>query len=248
MKTVSIKLDLRLLCAALALVIAGMLVVWQPWDDQSAKKTITVNGQAVIDEEPDQYVFTPSFHAGAAGAAEAVAKVSQKGNEVVQALKGLGLSDDQLTTRVDSNEGGGIEPQIYPPRPGQGGEPYAAYYYIVARVKDKAQAQKITDYLAKNGASGGITPQAEFAQETRAQLDAQIRQKALQDARAKAETEARELGIKLGGVVSVSEESRGGGMMPMDARAEATKNQASPPVLTGTQQVSLSLTVTYAIK
>jgi uncharacterized protein YggE len=241
-------LDLRLLSAVLALIIIGMLAVWQPWEEQAGKKTLTVTGQAVIEEAPDQYVFTPNFTAEAATSAEAVTKVSKKGNEVVAELKKMGISEDQLTTRVDSNNFGGIEPQTSQTNR-RSGEQFTAVYYITCKVKDKSLAQKVTDYLAKSEATGGITPRAEFANETRTQLDAQLRQKALQDAKAKAEVEANELGITLGQVVTVSEEPNRGGITPMERKADAiTSGPDAPPVLSGTERMTLSITVTYAIK
>lgn len=245
----SIRLDLRLLCAALLAIIVGMLFKWQPWQEQTSKKTLTVTGVAIIEEAPDQYVFTPNFTAEATSSAEAVSKASAKGNEVIAALKQMGIADDQLTTRVDSGNYSIVDKQSYPVPPQSRGDQFTALYYITAKVKDKALAQKITDYLTTTGALGGITPQAEFSPETRASLDAKVRQKAIQNARSKAETEAQELGIKLGKVVSVSEEPTSGGIKPYEGRAIATDNGASsPPVLSGTEQISLSLSVTYAIR
>lgn len=253
MKSVTIRLDLRLLCAVLILVIIGMLAVWQPWTERANnKKTVTVTGQATLEETPDEYVFMPNFNASAATSAEAVAQVTKKGNEVVDALKKMGIHEDQLTTRVDNyatDNGGGPELQIAPAQPNRPGGAITAFYYINCKVKDKAVAQKVTDYLASSGATGGVTPQADFSLETRSQLDTHVRQKAIQDAKSKAETEARELNVRLGEVVSVSEEPSPGGMPALDAKAETSAgNSGSPPVLTGTQRITLIITVTYSIK
>lgn len=227
-----------------------MLFSWRPWEPQAGKKTLTVTGRAVLEEAPDQYVFSPTFSAESDTAAQAVSLVSLKGNEVIAALKELGIAEDQITTRIEgSNYTSDGSDQPYPIAPRREGEQFMAYYHITCRVKDRPLAQKVTDYLASSGATGGITPQADFALETRARLDAEIRQKAIQDARAKAQTEADELGIKLGEVVSVSEDPSSGGVLPPGSKVDATvRNPNTPPVLSGRQQISLLLTVTYSIR
>ena len=248
MKTISIRLDLRFVCLLLVLIIAGMLAVWQPWEERTGKKSLSVTGQAAVERMPDQYVFTPRFSSDAASPGDAVAEVSRKGTEVLAGLKQLGIAEDRVATRIDSVNAieEGVESQLYPAR---SSEPYIATYYIICKVKDRAMAQKVTDFLAVNGAVGGITPEAEFTQETRAGLDAEVRQKALQDARAKAETEARELGIKLGPVITVNEDPSLNSRGSERSRASAgMAGSGTAPVLSGLQPVSLVLSVTYAIK
>lgn len=248
MRTISIRLDLRFLCAVLMLIILGMLALWQPWQERVNKKSIAVTGQATVERAPDQYVFTPNFSSGGATSAEAVEAVSKIGNTAVTSLRQFGIHEDQITTRVESvNASEGIEPQTYP-APRQSADKFTAYYHITCKVREKSLAQKVTDYLVERKATGGITPRAEFSLETRNQLDTEVRQKALQDARAKAEVEAKELGISLGQVVSVSEEPSSSHLMSMDSKLETSNRNASSLLLTGTERVSLSLTVTYSIK
>lgn len=253
MRTINIRLDLRLLAAILALIIVGMLSVWQPWNKQTdPKKSLTVTGQATVEHIPDEYVFSPSFSATGASSTEAVGKVSEVGNKIIAGLKELGIKDDQLTTRVDSTDSGSSNgAEIQPSNPAQGPHngDFTAYYYITCRVKDKALAQRVTDYLATSGATGGITPRADFSLETREQLDAQVRQKAIQDARRKAETEAQELGVKLGDVISLSEDQERGGPQALGSKAEAsTNNLGNVPILSGRERIFLSLVISYEIR
>ena len=63
-----------------------------------------------------------------------------------------------------------------------------------------------------------------------------------------------DLGAKLGKVESIVDQSAGGGVFPMMARAEGSVGIASDtvssslPVLTGKQELSYTVQVTYQIK
>lgn len=246
---VQFSLNLKVVCIVLLAVIAGMLVVWKPWAGKTIQKTITVAGQATIERAPDEYVFNPHFTASADTSAAATDKATKAGNATITKLKALGVKDDQLATHVDAYNNGATEIEPLATTDGATGT-YTATYQITCKVGDKELAQKIADYLATSGATGSITPQANFKEATRNQLDTEAREKAIDDARKKAELEARKLGVKLGKVTSVSEEQFGD-VVPLGAPGELKATDAtdsSPPVLSGTQPYTFSIKVSFAIR
>lgn len=254
MKKLQINLDLRIVCALLLAVIAGMLLIWKPWQDaKPSGRIVTVNGEASAKHAPDEYVFTPSISVEKAETNQAaLGQVTKKGNEVVAKLKELGVTDEQLVTHVNSNgsESAAISRDLsYPvPAPSDG---FSAYYSITCTIGNKELAQKITDYLAGADIGGGITPYAQFSDEMRKKIEQDLRAGAIEDAKKKAESEVKLIGAKLGKVVSVTDNSGYGGVIPLGAgvaELKAGDSSSSVPVLTGTQEVSFSVSVVFELK
>lgn len=55
----TLNIDFRWVSAALLVVIAGVIVAWQPWNSISAAdRTVSVTGTATVKAEPDEFVFS----------------------------------------------------------------------------------------------------------------------------------------------------------------------------------------------
>lgn len=243
-----ISIDLRWICGLLLVIILGMLLIWKPWSPPiSTDKTIAVTGEASVEKAPDEFVFYTVYNTSADTSAAAVEAVSKKGNEVVSKLKELGASDNQIKTDVDVYGGYfGIEPLIDRPA---GSKSKSASFRITCKIDNKDLAQKITDYLATSGAVGGITPQVQFKEATRKQIENDLRAAATKDAREKAEAQAKTLGVKLGKAIKVEDQEQGGVFLPYKAEASVARDLASTPTIyPGTQPITFSVKVTFAIK
>lgn len=238
--TLQLKLDWRLVSAGLLIVIAVMVALWQPWRGV-ASRTVTVRGEATIEQAPDRFTFYASYQDTDKD------KLTDKGNQVVAALKKLGVKSDDIQTSLSLAGTDGKETLIYPRMP------YQSTYAVTLSVGTLELAQKVADYLATTNATGQITPQAGFSKATQAKLDLQARKLAGDDAKAKAQVSADQFGARLGRVTKITEDS-GYGLYPADARSSAevakpTTDVASSPVLQpGTSQVTYVFTVVFELR
>ncbi|HEY1074712.1 MAG TPA: SIMPL domain-containing protein [Patescibacteria group bacterium] len=240
-----INLDLRFLCVVLLIAFLVALWGWKPWS--ASTQTITVSGEATISAAPDEFVFSPTYQKRAAAVTDAISQVSELGNGVVAKLKEMGVAEEKIKTSVTSQ-------QYYEPTTGKVTNEFAANYAVTATVNDKEVAKKILEYVATTPTLYGVSPQSTFTKETRKKLESEARGKGLADARAKAKQTAKELGVKLGRVATVTEGSGFGGPIIYGYDAYATKPAATsqsttPPVLqTGTEDINFTVSVVYKIR
>jgi uncharacterized protein len=238
-----ISLDFRLLSAILALVIIAMLAFWQPWNDPRAQdRTIEVTGQAQVTAVPDEFVFYPSYEFKNDNKQAALDELSKKSNEIVAKLKGIGVPDNKIKT----NSSGYDYPVYSKPEEGRSTPTYSLT--LTVTVDTKELAQKVQDYLVTTTPSGAVSPQPQFSDKKRTELEAQARDQATKDARAKAEQSAKNLGFSLGAVKSVADGAGFGGV-PYAGRGLET--DAVSPKLTvqpGENELTYMVTVAYFVK
>ena len=89
----------------LLLGIFGLLLWSQPWDNDSYSsemKTISVTGETVIEATPDEFTFYPYFRAEGTDKDELRDQLVADANASVEALKNLGLSDEQIELDASS--------------------------------------------------------------------------------------------------------------------------------------------------
>lgn len=230
------------------LVIAGFLagavlalqvpVTAQPSDDEPQRRTITVNGTATITVDPDEAVVRLGVRTQADRAQEAMDLNSQKMQKVLDALRALGLGDDDLATSL-------IE--LYP-RYDDRGETvigYDAANEVEVTIADLGSVGRVLDTAVDAGANvaGGITFRVSDASEG---LDEALAD-AVRDARAKAETMAAAADAGIGEVVTLVEAS-GGEPGPYYAErvAYATADMAVP-VETPTIETQVSVQATWQL-
>lgn len=238
----SLSLDYRIITIVLLLVIAGMLMLWRPWNDSRADtRTIETTGQATVKAAPDEYVFYPSYEFKNADKAVALAEVTKKSSEIVAKLKELGVADSEIKTNSS-----GYDFPIY----GQDVSTPTYALQITITVDNSELAQKVQDYLITTTPTGSVTPQATFSEAKRKTLESQARDEATKDARAKAEQSAENLGFRLGDVKTVSD-GAGFGIMPYPAMGKAERDVAAPEQLQiqpGENELNYSVTVTYFVR
>lgn len=236
-----LRLDYRVLCVVMLLVIVGMLAFWQPWKDARAdQRTIEVTGQAIVTAAPDEFVFYPTYEFKNSDKQTALNALSQKSDEVVAKIKALGVPDNKIKTNSS-----GYEQPVY--KEGSGEASYTLT--LTVSVDSKDMAQKVQDYLVTTGPSGAVSPQAQFSQTKRNELEGKARDEATKDARAKAEQSAKNLGFGLGAVKTVTD-GAGFGVYPYMGRGDVAVDSASPQleVQPGENELSYSVTVTYFLR
>lgn len=237
----------KLVSLLLVISLVISIVLWKPWQAnvKAGERTVSVAGSATITAAPDEFVFSPSYTFTNADKQAALAEMTQKSNDIVAKLKGLGVPSNKI--KVDSsgfNNVYSIEPN--------GDSTYNLN--LTVTLSTQALAQKVQDYLITTGPSGAVSPQANFSTAKQKQLEGQARDKAEQDARAKADQSAKNLGFSVGKVKSVDDSgfaSFGGcGARGLCQGANLSATDAATPSLAvqpGENDLPYSVTVTYYI-
>lgn len=243
--TLNVSLNYKIIAIVLAILLVASVAMWRPWVRDAANRTISVTGESVVTAETDEYTFSPTWKITAATEQEALAQTTAKSNEIVAELKKLGVAEEDIT--VSSNGSTGM---YYP----EGTTTEPTYYLgIQIVVKDKDTAQKVQDYLLTTSPMGAVTPYGSFSEAKQNELEAQARDEATKDARAKADQTANNLGFKVGKVKTVSDLQPSFGVMATDTMMGAVSTSSiekggSMMVQTGSNDLNYSVTVEYYIK
>jgi len=251
MSAQTIRLDFRLVSLVLLIVIALMLVIWRPWQGTD-EQTIAVSGEATVRAAPDMFMFYPVYQATASTSEAAISEASKIGNNVAAKLQELGVEERLIKTSVSVNSKFDTD---LPREPGRSGNTdYVAQYSFTITVNDKELARKVLDYLVTTSPLYGVSPQSTFSREKRKVLENEARGKALADAKARGEQTASELGVRRGRVVSVSE-PQWGGVIPFAVGertapdvADSSASSTPPVLLTGEEEVTYTIQVTFRIR
>jgi len=222
----------------------------------NATNTINVSGHGEAFGVPDIATFNYSVVSDKATVAEAQADATTKANATVDYLKKAGIDEKDIQTSDYS-----INPQYDYETPVctngfcPGGKQVLKGYEVrqstTVKVRD---TKKAGDLLAGVGTTGatevsGLT----FTFDNPDTVQTQARDKAIADAKSKADALAKQLGVTLVRVVSFSENGSGGYPRPMVynmAAGSQAKDVAAvaPEISTGQNQVSDDVTVTYEIR
>ena len=252
----SLSLDLRWVVAVLLMIIAGILLWWQPWTDATSDRTISVTGQATVSAEPDEYVFNPSYSFENDDRQAALDQLTDRSEQLVAELKKLGVDDSQIKTNTDSYDfgyRGSAEPGSNSSSSPDSDLDQSNYTLrLTVTVADKDQAQEVQDYLLTTEPSGSISPYATFSDQKRTQLEAKARDQATKDARKKAEQSADNLGFKVGGVKTISDGTNFG-VFPLDSQAEPDIAAVAPEsnqlsLQPGQNDITYSVTVVFYVR
>ena len=201
---------------------------------------ISVTGEAQISVAPD-IAFAD---AGVATDAKTAREASEANNtamtKVFAALKAANIdARDIQTSRLS------LQPQYAPNRSGPSPVVgYRASNRVTVRIHDVSKVAGVIDTLVGAGANDIGNVAFEVSQASKLLDDA--REKAVADARRKAEIYARAAGVTLGAPLSISE---GGAPEPMFRAKMVGGMPASPtPIAQGEETLSISVSVTWAIK
>jgi uncharacterized protein YggE len=223
------------------LVAAFALLVSAPAVAQSdLPPAISVTGEASISVPPD----LAAVDAGVASDAKTAREASEANNaamaKVLAALKAANIdAKDIQTSRLS------LQPQYAPNRAGPSSVVgYRASNRVTVRIRDVSKVAGVIDTLVGAGANDVGNISFEVSQASKLLDDA--REKAVADARRKAEIYAKAAGVTLGAPLSISEE---GAPQPVFRAKMAAPLAAAPtPIAQGEETLSISVSVTWAIK
>lgn len=209
-------------------------------DDISKRRSITVSATGMVAVEPDQAQISSGVTSEAATAKEALAANSTAMRKVIDGLKEAGVAAKDIQTASLR-----INPRYTRPKEGEAPQidGYSVTNQVEITVRDLDKLGLILDTLVSLGANemGGLT----FGVSKAETLRDEARKEAVANARRRAELYAAAAGVALGDVLKIDEGGESGPPpMPM---ARAMKVEAVP-VERGTEMLSASVTITWALK
>jgi uncharacterized protein len=207
---------------------------------------MAVNGQATLEVSPDCADITLTIVVENAKTAAAVKGLEQKKLALVTALQAIGVETAQVKL---SNLG--LDP-IYAVdgegRTTQFVRAYRASVTVTATTKDFGKIGDIVDAAATSGSTSITTS---FRRSDLSELKKKVRDMALKAAKEKAEQTASTLGIKLGRIVSVTENA--GGYMwtnqyfPSNSMAALAATDAAIVIGGQLQPLTLDVSIGYEL-
>jgi uncharacterized protein len=200
---------------------------------------ISVTGEASVSVPPDLAQVDGGVTSDGKTAREASDTNNAAMGKVLLALKGAGIDEkDYQTSRLS------LQPQYAPNRSGPSPVVgYRASNRVTIRVRDMTKVANVIDVLVGAGANevGGIN----FMVSQASKLLDDAREKAVADARRKADIYAKAAGVTLGEPLSISEE---GSSVPVYRGKMAAPMAAGAQVAQGEETLSVTVSVTWAIK
>jgi uncharacterized protein YggE len=199
---------------------------------------ITVIGSGTAKAVPDVADWSFGVQADASTATAALAAAAKETREIVAALRDAGIAKEDLRTEQVS---------LYPRTSDDGLSVigYSASSSVSATVRDLGKAGSVVDAAVGAGANQVSGPNLRVS-DNRAQYRAAI-DAAMDDAGARAQALAAKAGVTLGGPIAIVE-SGGGYPGPMYGAYDRAAGAESPvPIEPGVDQISATLTVTFAI-
>jgi len=229
--------------------------------------TINVDGTGNAMAVPDIATFTFSVTEAGKTVADAQVKATAKINSALKSVRDQGVSDKDISTQSYN-----INPRyeyqtVVCPRPisPETGLPVVSYcpggksvltgyevsQSIQVKVRDLTKAGAILTSVGSLGVQN--VNSLSFAVDEPEKIQADARNKAITDAKSKAEVLAKQLGVRLVRITSFSENTGGYPRPMMYAVSEMAKGgvatpSMAPEIPTGEQKVTSNVSVTYEIR
>lgn len=238
--------------AVVVVFLVGLIGFWsfrayEIWYTASGNyaREISVEATGIAYYVPDVAKITLGVETRSYDSADAVTVNTKKINEVMAAIKGVGIEEKDIRTtyyNLDTN-------YKYTEQEGSIPDGFILNQSLEVTVRDFA---KIGDLLAKTTAVGAnMVGGLNFTMDDTDAPKAKAREEAIKKAKAKAEEIEKQSGIKLGKVVNFYEYEGydygkgGGAYMAKEISAAPIE---IPEIEPGQEQVSLSVTLTYKVE
>lgn len=209
-------------------------------------RTITVSGQGNAATPPDMATIRSGVTTIAKTAKEALDANSAAMEQIIKTLKARNIENKDIQT-----SGFSVNPEYRRQQPGQrGGQRtneivgYRVSNNVGVKVRKLPRLGEILDALVQAGSNqiSGVS----FSIANPDAITNKARRNAIDDARARAELYAEATGVRVGKVVSISEQSIRA-PQPRFERMAMMRSDAGVPIAAGEQQVSASINVMYEL-
>jgi uncharacterized protein len=209
------------------------------------RNTVAVRGTGTVQTPPDQLRLTVQIVTRSESASGAMQEAGKRTRAVLDLLKSYGVEDrDIRTSRVGVTPVYDYEKRIQPP-------PIVGYtgtndFSVLFRQKQMEKVGEFVDRAVMAGAAtfGGFV--YESSRERELERDALAR--AADDARARAQALASQLGATLGAVASISELPVATPRIQRGAVMEMASSQAAAPVMSGELSITVTVDVIFELK
>jgi uncharacterized protein YggE len=230
---------------AAVLILCGSLAAAQNAVREPKPRTVSVRGMGTVPVAPDQVKLSVQISARAESASGAMALASQRTRDVLAILRSYGMEERNIqTSRVSVTPVFDYEKRIQPP-------PIVGYngtneFGVVFKGK---LMEKVGDFLDKavNAGAASFSGLVYEASKQR-ELEREALKKAAQDAQARADVLAKELGATLGKVMEIAETVTGPMPLGRSARLDAMEVSSAAPVLTGELTIIAQVDVAFELK
>jgi uncharacterized protein YggE len=213
--------------------------------DNSPKKTFMVEGTGKVTVKPDTFMTDFTIQETGKTQDEAKNKAGDVQKKALDALKKIGISDDQIkTSNVNTYPEYG-NTGIVPPNRQPTVTGYTMSIYTQIKAKDGETISKVIDVLSPLGINvSAMQPSAVNTDEAKDKA----RAAAMADAKKKAESLAKAGGFRLGKIVTIKEGSSDmpGEIRPMLGFTDKSISNSTPiQINPGSEEVSATVSVTY---
>lgn len=229
--------------------LAGQYVASAPQRVQQeveAGRELAVAGTGKAVAKPDVARVHLGVVSGPRTTAEAALEiVAERFEAVLKAVRAVGVAEDDIrTTNLSINPVYDFASGRQIPRG------FEASETVEVTIRDLKKVGEVVSRATVEGVNqaGGVNFEVDDIEKVR--LEAQ--QKAIEDAKSKADELVKTLGVRLGRVKTFAAHDAGG-PIPLYARAESLPagvggDTAVPPVPAGTQEIVVNVTVTYELR
>jgi uncharacterized protein len=206
-----------------------------------APRTITVTATGMVRGTPDVLQLTIGVDSHAKSAAEALARNSSAARRVIGLLKGAGVASADIQTSNLS-----LSP-LYDDT-GTTVIGYAVTNQVTASIHDISSAGRVVDAAARAAGNEITVSGLFFTFDDDTKIVQQARTDAVRRARSQATQLANAAGVQLGDLLSLTEDSTPEGpVLPLASSKAATADSSAPPIQTGSQTLSVQVTLVYEI-
>jgi hypothetical protein len=217
---------------------AGLLLAAPAIAETELPPALTVSGEASVSATPDE----AQIEAGASSEGKTAREASDTNNtamgKILLALKAVGIDQKDIQTSQLS-----LQPEYAPNRSGPSPVVgYRASNRVTIKLHDIVKVAGMIDTLVGAGANeiDGIA----FSVSNASKLLDDARQRAIADARRKAEIYAKAAGVTLGAPLAISELGAPG---PTPYRRMSAALAAATPIAPGEQTLQITVSVSWAI-
>ncbi|MFA5877780.1 MAG: SIMPL domain-containing protein [Candidatus Staskawiczbacteria bacterium] len=250
METKQFEFSNRLFILAVIIIVAlsGAYISKAVLDFQSIPgnypREITVSGEGKVFIKPDIALISLGVVTEGSDVPTIVGQNNAKMNTIIQDIKDLNIDAKDIQTTQYS-----LTPRYeYDENGRRFFRGYTMSQQIEVKVRDFAKIGSILDKTTNDGAT--LVGDLQFSIDNPAAVQQEARGKAIEEARTKAESMARQAGFRLGKLVSISE-----GYYPYYgygeslAKGGATPDAAPAPTIEpGQQEVDMTIYLTYRIR
>lgn len=248
----------------LTIILIGVIVALAAYSYYTLKQSegvytgaavITVQGEGEVFAKPDLGQFSFSVLAEGKTATEAQTKSAESMNAVIAYLKGAGVEEKDIKTEnYYLNPKYRYETQVCTPTYCPPSNPvidgYEVSQMVIVKVRDLAKSGELISGVGDKGATNisGLS----FTIDDENAIKAQAREKAIADAKEKAQKLAKDLGVRIVRMTGYWEDQ--GGYYPMYDRgyggdmAVAESAAMAPDMPIGENEIRSTVSITYEIK